>query len=321
MAARNPYEVLGVKPGATDAEIRTTYRKLAKQFHPDLNPGNKTAEARFKEIGSAYAIVGDKDKRARFDKGEIDASGAERPQNPYADYRHYAEADAGERYRGSGFRGAENMSPDDLEDLFSFFGDRAGRGGAGGGGNGGARQFKLRGEDRRYLLRVDFLDAINGANKRLDLPDGKSLDVRIPAGLRDGQILRLGGQGGAGLGGGPPGDALIEVHVEPHPLFRREGDDIHLELPVALTEAVLGAKVAVPTADGNVTMSIPANSNSGRVLRLKGKGAPKPGLMGERGDEYVTLKVMLPDQAEPELAAFLKDWAPKHPYDPRSKLR
>jgi DnaJ-class molecular chaperone len=318
MAARNPYEVLGVKADAADSEIRTTYRKLAKQFHPDLNPGNKTAEARFKEIGGAYGIVGDKEKRARFDKGEIDASGAERPQNPYGDYRHYAEADAGERYRGSGFRGGENMAPEDMEELFSFFGSRAGRNN-GRGGNGG-RKFKLRGEDRHYLLRVDFLDAINGAQKRLDLPEGKSLDVRIPAGLRDGQILRLGGQGGAGVGG-PPGDALIEVHVEPHPLFRREGDDIHLELPLTIGEALLGAKVAVPTADGNVTMAIPANSNSGRVLRLKGKGAPKPGLKGERGDEYVTLKVMLPEEPEPELAAFLKEWSAKHPYDPRSRLR
>jgi DnaJ-class molecular chaperone len=319
VATRNPYEVLGVKPDAADGDIRTTYRKLAKKFHPDLNPGNKQAEAKFKEISAAYEIVGDKDKRARFDKGEIDASGAEKPQNPYGDYRHYAEADAGERYQGSGFRGAQNMSQEDLEDLFASFGGLGGRGGGNGGAHG--RQYKMRGEDRHYLLRIDFLDAINGAKKRLDLPGGKSLDVRIPAGLRDGQILRLEGQGGEGLGGGPAGDALIEVHVEPHPLFRREGDDIHLELPVTIAEAVLGGKVAVPTADGSVTMAIPANSNSGRTLRLKGKGAPKPGLKGERGDQYVSLKVMLPEQADAELAAFLKDWAPKHPYDPRGKLR
>lgn len=319
MAVRNPYEVLGVKPDATEAEIRSTYRKLAKKFHPDLNPGNKQAEAKFKEIGSAYDIIGDKEKRARFDRGEIDASGAEKPQNPYGDYRHYAEADAGERYQGSGFRGAQNMSPEDLEDLFSFFGG-AGRG-TGGGGGAGARQFRMRGEDRHYLLNVDFLDAINGAQKRLDLPGGRSLDVRIPAGLRDGQILRLSGQGGEGLGGGPAGDALIEVHVAPHPLFRREGDDIHMDLPVTLGEAVLGGKVSVPTADGSVTMTIPVNSNTGRTLRLKGKGAPKPGLKGERGDQYVTLRVTLPDQPDPELSAFLKDWAPTHQYDPRSKLR
>lgn len=317
MALRNPYEVLGVKPDASEAEIRTTFRKLAKKFHPDLNPGNKQAEARFKEIGAAYDIIGDKEKRVRFDKGEIDASGTERPQNPYGDYRHYAEADAGERYRGSGFRGAENMSQEDLEDLFSFFGSARG----GRGGNGGGRHFRMRGDDRRYQLRVDFLDAINGAQKRLDLPGGKTLDVKIPAGLRDGQVLRLGGQGDQGIGGGPPGDALIEVHVEPHPLFRRETDDIHMELPITIAEAVLGAKVDVPTVDGSVTMSIPADSNAGRVLRLKGKGAPKPGLKGERGDQYVALKIVLPEPADPELTAFLKDWGPTHRYDPRSKLR
>jgi DnaJ-class molecular chaperone len=317
VALRNPYEVLGVKADASEAEIRTTYRKLAKKFHPDLNPGNKQAEARFKEIGAAYDIVGDKEKRGRFDRGEIDASGTERPQNPYGDYRHYAEADAGERYRGSGFRGAENMSQEDLEDLFSFFGSARG----GRAGNGGGRHFRMRGDDRRYQLRVDFLDAINGAQKRLDLPGGKTLDVRIPAGLRDGQVLRLGGQGDQGVGGGPSGDALIEVHVEPHPLFRREADDIHMELPITIAEAVLGAKVAVPTVDGSVTMSIPADSNAGRVLRLKGKGAPKPGLKGERGDQYVALKIVLPEPADPELTAFLKDWGPTHRYDPRSKLR
>ena len=319
MALRNPYEVLGVKPDASEAQIRTTYRKLAKKFHPDLNPGNKQSEAQFKEISAAYDILGDKEKRERFDRGEIDASGTERPANPYGDYRHYAEADAGERYRGSGFRGAENMSQEDLEDLFSFFGNAARRGG--GAGDRGGRQFRMRGDDRRYLLQVDFLDAINGGQKRLDLPAGKTLDVRIPAGLRDGQILRLGGQGDPGIGGGPPGDALIEVHVAPHPLFRREGDDIHMELPVTIAEAVLGAKVPVPTVDGSVTVTVPADSNAGRVLRLKGKGAPKPGLKGERGDQYVALKIVLPEPADPELTAFLKNWGPSHSYDPRSKLR
>ncbi|MGH6988450.1 MAG: DnaJ C-terminal domain-containing protein [Stellaceae bacterium] len=316
MAARDPYEVLGVKRDASDTEIRNAYRKLAKQHHPDLNPGNKDAEARFKEVGAANDILGDKEKRARFDKGEIDASGAEKRAGPYGGYRHYAEGAAGDRYHGSGFRGAENLSPDDLDDLFSFFGG-GGRRGGGAAGGGRGQEFRMRGADRQYMLRVDFLDAVNGAKKRLDLAGSKSLDVRIPAGLRDGQILRLEGQGGAGLGGGPPGDALIEVRVAPHPWFRREGDDIHLDLPVSLGEAVLGAKIKVPTADGGVTMSIPANSNSGRVLRLKGKGAPKPGLAGARGDQYVTLKVMLPDQADDELANFLKEWAPRHGYDPR----
>jgi DnaJ-class molecular chaperone len=310
MAARNPYEVLGVSATAKDEDIRAAYRKLAKQHHPDLNPGNKAAEARFKDIAAAYDIVGDKDKRGRFDRGEIDAGGAEKPKNPYGDYRHYAEGEGGERYYSS-TRGAENMSAEDLDDLFSFFGGgQSGRGAAG-------REFRMRGADHHYTLTIDFLDAINGATKRLDLPQGKSLDVRIPAGLRDGQILRLEWQGAAGIGGGPAGDALIEVHVAAHPIFRRDGDDIRIELPISLGEALLGGKVEVPTADGNVTMTIPAHSNTGRVLRLKGKGAPKPGLKGGRGDQYVTLKVMLPDNADPELAAFVRDWAPKHRYDPR----
>lgn len=314
MAARNPYEVLGVTAKASDAELRTAYRKLAKKNHPDLNPGNKEAEARFKEISAAYDIVGDKEKRARFDKGEIDASGAEKPPpNPYGDYRHYAEGEGGRRYYSAGGNGTENMSAEDLDDLFSMFGGRGRGGGAGG------RTFRMRGQDRHYILNIDFLDAINGAKKRLDLPTGKTLDVSIPAGLRDGQVLRLEGQGEEGIGGGPTGDALIEVHIAVHPLFRREGDDIHVELPLTIAEAALGAKVAVPTTDGSVTMTIPANSNTGKVMRLKGKGAPKPGLKGGRGDQYVTLRVMLPDTADPELAAFLKEWAPKHPYDPRRR--
>ena len=314
MAAKNPYEVLGVDAKAKDDEIRNAYRKLAKKLHPDLNPGDKSAEARFKEVSAAYDIVGDKAKRARFDAGEIDASGAEKPpQNPYGGYRHYADAAGGERYYST-TNGAENMSAEDLEDLFSMFG-----GGEGGPRGAGKRTFRMRGQDRHYILNVDFLDAINGAKKRLDLPQGKSLDVRIPAGLRDGQVLRLEGQGGEGVGGGPAGDALIEVHIDPHPLFRREGDDIHIDLPLTIAEAALGGKVAVPTTDGSVTMTIPAGSNSGKIMRLKGKGAPKPGLKGGRGDQYVTLRVAMPERIDDELAAFLKDWAPKHPYDPRRR--
>ncbi|MGO8919326.1 MAG: DnaJ C-terminal domain-containing protein [Stellaceae bacterium] len=302
MAARNPYEVLGVKKEASESELRAAYRKLAKKHHPDLNPGNKEAEARFKEIASAYDLLSDKDKRARFDRGEIDASGAERPEQAYSRYRGFAEGAPGERYE---YHSAEGMAPDDLDDLFAVFG----RGGRGGG------TIRMRGADLPFALTIDFLTAINGARQRLSLAPDRSLEVTIPAGVRDGQILRLQGQGAPGLNGGPPGDALIEIHVAPHPFFRREGDDIHLELPVTLVEAVLGGKVTVPTASGAVNMTIPANANAGHVLRLKGKGAPRPD--GTRGDQYVSLKVVLPEGGDAELAGFLRDWAPKHPYDPR----
>jgi DnaJ-class molecular chaperone len=301
MAARNPYEVLGVKKEASEDELRAAYRKLAKQHHPDLNPGNKAAETRFKEIAGAYDLLSDKEKRQRFDRGEIDASGAERPEHAYSRYRGFAEGAPGERYES---HSAEGISPEEADDLFAFFG-RGGRGGT----------IRLRGSDVHYSLKVDFLTAIRGARQRLSLAPDRNLEVAIPAGVRDGQILRLAGQGGAGLNGGPPGDALIEISVTPHAFFRREGDDIHLDLPVTLAEAVLGAKVTVPTATGPVSMTIPANANTGRVLRLKGKGAPRPD--GTQGDQYVTLKVVLPDGGDADLAKFLKDWAPKHPYDPR----
>ena len=306
MAARNPYEVLGVKKEAMADEIRTAYRALAKKHHPDLNPGNKEAEARFKEISAAYDLLSDTDKRGRFDRGEIDESGNEKPR-AYA-YQDFAEGAPGAKYRSN----AEGMSPEELDDLFSFFG----RGGFGhGGARGEGATIRMRGGDRQYALTVDFLDAVNGARQRLELAPGKSLDVAIPAGVRDGQILRLAGQGGPGLGGGPAGDALIEIRVAPHALFRREGDDILLDLPVTLSEAVLGGRVTVPTPSGAVTMTVPPHSNTGTVLRLRGKG------VAGKGDELVTLKVVLPSGGDAELDSFVKDWAAKHPYDARKGMQ
>jgi len=298
--AKNPYDVLGVKRDASEDEIRRAYRRLAKQFHPDLNPGNQQAEARFKEIGAANDILSDKDRRARFDRGEIDESGAERPpQHP--GWRGFAEGPEGAKYYSS-----ENIAPGDLDDLFAMF--------SRGGFRERAGDVKMRGPDSHYGLTVEFLDALNGATKRIAFAPDKTLDVTIPPGLKDGQILRLAGQGGEGMGGGPKGDALIEVHVAPHPLFRRVGDDIELELPVTLAEAALGGKIAVPTPTGAVTMTVPSGSNTGTRLRLKGKGAPRP---GGAGDEYITLKVALPDKPDRELAEFLRSWETKHPYDPR----
>ena len=304
MAAQTPYEVLGVKPDASADEIRKIYRKLAKQFHPDINPGKPEAEARFKEISAAYDLLSDPDKRARYDRGEIDETGAERPPRGY--YRSQAEGAQGWRYQPEG-----EMDLSDLEDLFAAFGS-AGRGRRGEAGAG----FRARGADRHFTLTVDFVTAATGGKQRLSLAPEEWLDVTIPAGVEDGQVLRLRGKGGPGFGGGTSGDALIEVHVAAHPLFRRDGDNVLLELPVSLAEAVLGARVSVPTVTGPVTMTIPKGSDTGRQLRLRGKGIQKK----SPGDEIVTLKVFIGPSSDPELAAFLEKWAPQHPFDPREGM-
>ena len=304
MAAQTPYEVLGVKPDASADEIRKIYRKLAKQFHPDINPGKPEAEARFKEISAAYDLLSDSDKRARYDRGEIDETGAERPPRGY--YRSQAEGAQGWRYQPEG-----EMDLSDLEDLFAAFGSagRRGRGEAGAG-------LRARGADRHFTLTVDFVTAATGGKQRLSLAPEEWLDVTIPAGVEDGQVLRLRGKGGPGFGGGTSGDGLIEVHVAAHPLFRRDGDNVLLELPVSLAEAVLGARVSAPTVTGPVTMTIPTGSDTGRQLRLRGKGIQKK----SPGDEIVTLKVFIGPSSDPELAAFLEKWAPQHPFDPREGM-
>ncbi len=294
--------MLGVKPDATDDAIHRAYRRLAKRHHPDLNPGDKAAEARFKEISAAHDLLSDKDKRARFDRGEIDATGAERPPRTHS-WRGFAEGAPGAKYRE-----AEGISPEDLDELLGRFG--RGRGGG---------EFRMRGPDQHFVLTVDFLDAVNGVRRRLELEPGRALDVTVPAGVRDGQVLRLKGQGGPGFGSGPAGDALIEVRVVPHPFFRRDGDDIRLDLPVTLPEAVLGGSITVPTPSGDVAMTVPAGSNTGRILRLRGKGVAR--VDGSHGDQYVTLKIVLPEGTDPELANFLRDWTGKHPYDPRQGMR
>jgi DnaJ-class molecular chaperone len=287
--AADPYQTLGVKKDASQEAIQKAYRQLAKKLHPDLNPGNKQAEERFKEVAAAYDILGDADKRGRFDRGEIDASGAERPRQrfyrDFADEPHAYSNDAGY----ADFAGAD--------DIFSQFFSREGRG-----------NIRMRGADVRYALPLDFLEAINGGKRQITLPEGSTLAVNIPAGTRDGQVLRLRGKGRPGVSGGPPGDALIEVEVLPHPVFTLKGDDIHAELPIALHLAVLGGKAKAPTPTGPVTVTVPKWSNTGKVLRLKGKGAPRPD--GSKGDEFLTVKVMLPEKPDPELESFVVRWNP-----------
>jgi len=306
--ARNPYDVLGVKKDAGEAEITKAFRSLAKKYHPDMNPGDKKAEERFKEINAAYDIVGDEKKRARFDRGEIDASGQEIRVNPFA---------RGGFRQGQG--GAEQgFAFEDLGDIFdNIFGGRGGGARAGRGPFGGRGGFAARGEDESFRLEVGFLEAVNGAKRRITLPGGKSLDVTIPPGIGDGQTIRLKGQGQPGLGGGPAGDVLIEIKVAEHPTFKRQGRDIHVELPVSLAEAVLGAKVEVPTVSGPVTLTVPKGSNSGTMLRLRGKGVPAT-KTEPAGDQYVTLKIMLPKESDPELEALVRQWSAKRPYNPRS---
>ncbi len=301
----DPYAVLGVKRDATQDEIRTAYRKLAKELHPDLNPGDKKAEEKFKQVASAYDVLGDAEKRARFDRGEIDASGAERPRERY--YRDFQSAGAQEHAYSSAEGFADFVNEDILADILGRA--RAGKGGG---------QFRMRGGDALYRLPVEFLEAVNGATKRITLPDGRILDVIIPAGTRDGQVLRLREKGHPGIGGGPAGDALVEVEVGPHKLFTRKDDDIHIELPITLPEAVLGARLDVPTPSGSVRMTVPQGANTGTVLRLKGKGVRRKD--GGSGDQYVTLKVVLPQQPDPELEEFARRWQTGQRQDPRAHL-
>ena len=297
---RNPYEVLGVAPTASSADIQKAYRKLAKKLHPDLNPGDKAAEEKFKEVASAYDLLADAEKRKRFDNGEIDAAGTERPQHQY--YRDFAAAGDDHPYAdASGF--ADFVDGDEaLAEILR----RAQRARA-----------NRRGEDLHYRLPISFVESITGANKRLTLPEGGTLDVKIPPGLVDGQVLRLRGKGAPGAGKGGPGDALIEVEVLADPRFTREGDDITLEVPISLSEAVLGGRIRVPTPTGDVTMTVPKASNTGTTLRLKGKGAPRRG--GGNGDQFVKLKVVLPKFSDPELDAFVSNWEKGKRFNPREE--
>lgn len=287
----DPYAALGVPRASTAEEIRKAYRKLAKELHPDVRPNDAAAAERFKRATAAFNLLTDEPLRGRFDRGEIDADGNERPQfQSGAGFGGFAGAGAGARARGGNGRG------DVFEDLFDGLFSRGG----------GARGFgQQRGEDVRYRMEVDFLDAVNGGKRRVTMSDGRTLDLAIPAGLTSGQTLRLKSQGLPGAGGGPAGDALVEIKVGEHPSFRREGDDIRMDLKISLAEAVEGGRVPVNTPSGLVTMSVPPGSSSGDLLKLRGKGVqtrPTP------GDLLVRLMIVLPRKDDPDLREFVRNW-------------
>lgn len=299
--AQDPYTELGVARGASADEIRKAFRKLAKQHHPDANPGDKAAEERFKRVSAAFDILGDEEKRRKFDAGEIDADGRETARaygpNPFNE-------------GSGGFRSA-NFEGVDLNDILGeMFGGRGGqRGGFSGGG------FPSRGSDVRATLEIDLEEAISGAKRRISFSDGRTLDVTIPKGAHDGQVLRLRGQGAPGRAGA--GDALIELTIRPHPLYRREGDNLVMDVPVSVPDAVLGGKVEVDTPDGPVTLTVPKGSNSGRTLRLRGRGLSDG--RGRRGDLMARLVVTLPESVDPELERFAENWRQDRPYSPRAR--
>ena len=303
MSERDPYSVLGIAKTASQDDIRKAYRKLAKKYHPDLNPGDKKAEEEFKALNQANDLLSDADKRARFDRGEIDASGQER-------HPGFGGGGFGGGGFGGGFGGAGGFRPggagmggfqeEDLSDLF---------GGMFGGGARARRAGPRKGADRSFALNVSFLDAVNGATSRVNLPDGATLDVRIPPGMEDGKVLRLRGKGMPGVQGGPAGDALITVTVLPDATFSREGSDLRETLPVDLKTAVLGGPIMVPTPTGTVKMNVPAGSDTGTVLRLRGKGVQAHGGR-EAGNLYVRLEVKV-GKADAALEAFLKNWTPE----------
>ncbi|GAA0583925.1 DnaJ C-terminal domain-containing protein [Craurococcus roseus] len=308
----DPYKILGVERTASADEIRKAYRTLAKRWHPDTNPDKPEAEARFKAVSAAYALLSDPDQRARFDRGEIDASGAERapppPPGAGGGWRDWADAPGGARYRSSAGGFGDYFDESDLEDFLSrAFGGAAG-------GRGGAPRGPRRGADVRASLQVSFLDAARGASREVTLPDGRAVRLSIPKGAETGTVLRLAGQGMPGTGeGAPAGDLLAVLEVQPHRFFRREGNDIVVDLPVTLKEAVLGARVEVPTVDGPVTLTVPPRSGEGTRLRLRGRGV-------NGGHQYVVLKPILPTEPEPELEEFLKRWASRDARDPRAGM-
>jgi len=316
------YEILGVGRDASDDEIKQAYRKLARECHPDVNPGDERAEARFKQISFAKEVLGDPDKRKLYDEFGRDglAAGFDPDQaRAYRDWSRRAHRSPSHDDFGFG-GGAEGI---DIEDLLGQMFGRSQRGGFGGGQRTGFGGFRpQRGADLTAELTIDFFDAINGNEVRLQLAGRDPIRVRIPPGARDGQRIRLQGQGDSTPGEGPAGDLYIRLTVRPHPYFERDGDDLRLDLPVTLPELLRGAEVEVPTPEGPVTMSIPSGSANGRRMRLRGKGSRRPGRAG-RGDLYVRLQAVMPENASAEvLEKLATELEPLYAgQDPRAALR
>lgn len=330
---RDPYDILGVSKSASEAEVKSAYRKLAKKLHPDANKHDPKAASRFAELNAAYEIVGDDEKRKAFDRGEIDAEGKPRfqgysagpgaggPWGQGASASHFESFSFGpdgfQRRSGGPGGGAGAGGFEDL--LRGMFGGGMGAGGP----RGGRAPFEAEdfgaettGQDLHATLTISLPEAAKGSKARVSLPTGKEIEVKIPAGITDGQQIRLKGQGWPSAHG-RAGDALITVNVAPHPLFKADGADLRLELPITLYEAALGGKVRVPTLDGAVELAIPAGTNSGRTFRLKGKGLKAK---GATGDLLATVRIALPDQTDDEFKALMEKWRDKKPYDPRGGM-
>lgn len=318
---RDPYSVLGLSKSATDAEIKAAYRRLAKKYHPDRNAGDVKAKERFAELGAAYEILGDKNKRRRFDRGEMDASGDPRYAGAGysersgfgSDFGGFSFGFGGDR-GGSSFRTWRSEGPGGVDDILREF-----MGGVGGDARERVRtgpwsSATERGADIEVSVSLQLEDLAGDGKVRVTLPTGKTVDIQVPPGAESGQQVRLRGQGAPSPTGSLNGDAIVTLEIAAHPLFRRDGTDLRLELPVTLHDAVLGAKVRCPTLDGSVNITVPEWTSSGRTLRLKGKGLPTKS--GGRGDLLVTLRIALPDQPDPELSALMQKWRREKPYDP-----
>lgn len=331
---KDPYQILGVKKSDDQAHIKKAYRKLAKDLHPDRNPDDEKVADRFKEVSAAYSILGDKDKKAQFDRGEIDAGGAQ--QNPFASGGSPF-GSGGSPFGGGGgpFGGAGQGG--DFEDIirqFSQGGAQRGQGdgqfrqqaggggfadmfGFGRGGGQGAktgRRSPLKGSDALYTLEVDFIDAVKGSSKRLKLKNGKTVDVKIPSGVKHGQQIRLAGQGDKGLPGAKKGDAMIEIKIIPHKYYYRDADNIYMDVPITIDEALLGGTLSIPTIWGAVKMKIPEGTSSGTKLRLKGKGVHRGKV---KGDQYISLNIVMPEKLDKELKTAIEKWRERHGYKVR----